>query len=63
MVKQYCVCGCSKSAVSGKRSWHILSNQLSNQSMAQGLTQMHSAFVLGILKNLNMMYLNMKTIS
>ena len=26
MVKQYCVCGCSKGAVSGKRSWHISPN-------------------------------------
>ena len=43
-----------------------MTNQLStqssiffyNRSIAQGLTQIHSTFVIGILKHLNMMYLN-----
>ena len=47
-----------------------MTNQLSTQSsitktkcitaIARGLTQTHSTFVLGILKHLNMVYLNMK---
>ena len=56
MVKQCCVCGCSKGAVSGKQSWHILPNDKPavNSIYHPGVNA--DAFS----DRINMMYLNIK---